>query len=168
VFGLIISYTIAMKWYFEVSQQSELDRRSKIKSILQSLISEPINIVIVIAIVMLSVGLTYDFFPEFMRLSIDRISLLMTPLVLLFIGTSVKLNWSQARVISAALFFRSGMAFLISGLLLVCFPVADVSTALLIVVFPQSACSFWPFAHMAAVSQLETAANRSTKTFDLD
>jgi hypothetical protein len=168
VFVLIISYTIAMKWYFEVNRQDAPDRGGKMKSILQALINEPINIVIVIAILMLSLGLTYSFFPEFMRLSIDRISLLMTPLVLLFIGMSVRLNWGQARVISAALFFRSGMAFLISALLLAIFPVADVPTALLIVVFPQSACSFWPYAHMSAVSQMETATQQTTKTFDLD
>lgn len=168
VFVLIISYTIAMKWYFEVSRQDAPDRGSKMKGILQALINEPINIVIVIAILMLSLGLTYSFFPEFMRLSIDRISLLMTPLVLLFIGMSVRLNWGQARVISAALFFRSGVAFLISALLLAIFPVADVPTALLIVVFPQSACSFWPYAHMSAVSQMEVSAQQPTKTFDLD
>jgi hypothetical protein len=168
VFVLIISYTIAMKWYFEVSKQTAPDGSGRIKNILRALINEPINIVIVVAILMLTFGLTYNFFPEFARLSIDRISLLMTPLVLIFIGISVKLNWNQARTISAALFFRSGMAFLISGLLLAFFPVTDIPTALLIVVFPQSACSFWPYAHMAAVSQMETTAHQATKTFDLD
>jgi malate permease and related proteins len=168
VFVLIISYTIAMKWYLEVSRQSTTHTGTRMKTMLQALLNEPINIVIAVAIIMLSFGLTYDVFPEFARLSIDRISLLMTPLVLLFIGISAKLNWNQARTISAALFFRSGMAFLISAILLASFPVSDIPTALLIVVFPQSACSFWPYAHMAAVSQLETAAHQSTKTFDLD
>jgi hypothetical protein len=88
----------------------------------------------------------------------------MTPLVLLFIGVSMRLTWHQVRTIFSFLFFRSGIAFLISGVLLLLFPVADVPTMLLIVVFPQSACSFWPYAHMAAVSKLEGTA----KTFDLD
>ena len=167
VFVLIISYTIAMKWYFEVNKQSA-PGGSKMKSVLQALINEPINIVMFIAIAMLSFGLTFDFFPEFMRLSIDRISLLMTPLVLLFIGISVKLNWGQAKTISAALFFRSGMAFLMSALLLTFFPIADIPTALFVVVFPQSACSFWPYAHMASVSQLEASAGTTARTFDLD
>lgn len=39
-----------------------------------------------------------------------------------------------------------------------------------IVVFPQSACSFWPYAHMAAVGQLESKSSDPSKarTFDLD
>jgi len=34
-------------------------------------------------------------------------------------------------------------------------PVSSVSAALVMVVFPLSACSFWPFAHMSAIEELE-------------
>lgn len=170
VFVLIISYTIAMKWYFDVNRESAADRGSKIKDLLLSMLNEPINLVILLAIVMLSMGLTYNFFPEFLRLSIDKLSLLMTPLVLLFIGMSIRLTWHQVRTIFSVLFFRSGIAFLMSGILLLFFPVADIPTILLIVVFPQSACSFWPYAHMTTVSQMESkgATQQRSKTFDLD
>lgn len=166
IFVLIISYTIAMKWYYENNKHSTSNGRSKIKDLLLSLVNEPVNIVIVTALTMLGLGLGYDAFPEFMRLSIDRLSVMMTPLVLLFIGMSMRLTWEQVRTIFSFLFFRSGVAYLISGVLLVLFPVTDIPTILLIVVFPQSACSFWPCAHMAAVSRLE--ANNTIKTFDQD
>jgi hypothetical protein len=170
IFVLIISYTIAMKWYFEANKDSMPDEGNKVKDLLFSLLNEPVNLVIVTAIVMLSMGLSYSAFPEFIRLSIDRLSLMMTPLVLLFIGLSMRLTWDQVRTIFSFLFFRSGIAFLISGLLLFFFPVTDIPTMLLIVVFPQSACSFWPYAHMASVAQLESKVEGkpTSRTFDLD
>lgn len=170
IFVLIISYTIAMKWYFETNKESMPDEGNKVKDLLFSLLNEPVNLVIVMAIIMLSLGLSYSTFPEFIRLSIDRLSLMMTPMVLLFIGLSMRLTWSQVRTIFSFLFLRSGIAFLISGLLLFFFPVTDIPTVLLMVVFPQSACSFWPYAHMASVAQLESKADGkpTARTFDLD
>jgi malate permease and related proteins len=168
VFVLIISYTIAMRWYFQTHQDQQHQGQSKIKSLLISLINEPVNIVIVIAIAMLSFGLDYKAIPAFGQLSIDRLSMMMTPLILLFIGISIKFNWSQFRTIFTFLFFRSAVAFALSGLLLLLIPVNSVATALLIVVFPQSACSFWPFSHMAAVTALEQKSTFPGRTFDLE
>ncbi|MDB4293697.1 hypothetical protein N9954_09855, partial [Maribacter sp.] len=39
---------------------------------------------------------------------------------------------------------------------------------LLLVVFPQSACSFWPFAHMSAVNALEENDKKKDPTFDIN
>lgn len=168
IFVLVISYTIAMRWYFQTHKDQVADGDSKIKSLLVSLINEPVNLVIVLAIAMLSLGLSFTSLPAFAQLSIDRLSMLMTPLILLFIGISIKLTWQQLKTIFSFLFFRSSIAFALSGTLLYFFPVSDISTALLIVVFPQSACSFWPFSHMAAVTALEQKATFSARTFDLE
>lgn len=169
VFVLVIAYLIAMKWYFAERQYLEGGRSVRLKSLWVSLVNEPVNLVILTAIVMLSLGLGYDAFPAFIRDSVDKISLMMTPLVLLFIGISIKFSWSQFKAIFSFVFFRSAIAFLISGLILVFFPVNDLATALLIVVFPQSACSFWPYAHMAVVNEMESKDKQHHgKTFDLD
>jgi malate permease and related proteins len=168
VFVLIISYTIAMRWYFQTHKDHDMGNSSKIKSLLISLINEPVNIMIAVALAMLAFGLNYKSLPSFAQLSIDRLSTMMTPLVLLFIGVSIKLNWNQFRTIFAFLFFRSSIAFALSGLLLYFLPVKDLATALLIVVFPQSACSFWPFSHMAAVTTLEQKSTLPGRTFELE
>ena len=170
IFVLIISYTIAMKWYYEVNRHHAEQGKLKTKELLMAMVNEPVNIVIIVAIVMLFFGLNYEAFPEPITLSIDRLSSMMTPLILLFIGLSVKLTWSQAKTIFSFLFFRSGIAFAISGLVLYFFPVTDNAMILLIVVFPQSACSFWPYAHMAAVGQIESKLTTDIreKTFDQD
>ncbi len=170
IFVLIISYTIAMKWYYQVNRKQVENGDLKLKQVILSLLNEPVNMVIVVSILMIAFGLTYQSFPEFLSLSIDWLSLLMTPLILLFIGLSIRLTWDQAKVIFSFLFFRSGIAFAISGLAIYFFPVADISTALLIIVFPQSACSFWPYAHMVAVGKMEDklpGENRN-RTFDQD
>ena len=169
VFVLIISYTIAMHWFYEVNRNASIDRSTKLKDLFYSLINEPVNIVIVVALVMVSFGLNFMSLPQVFSLSIDRLSLMMTPLILLFIGLSMKLTWGQVKTIFFFLFFRAGIAFLISAFVLYIFPVRDLSTILLIVVFPQSACSFWPYAHMAAVAKMENRLiGQRGKTFDLD
>jgi hypothetical protein len=168
IFVLIISYTIAMKWYYDVNRKQL--QNGNIRGILMALFGEPVNVVMVIAVVMIALGLTFQSIPEFIGLSIDRLSLLMTPLILVFIGLSMKLTWEQAKTIFSFLFFRSGVAFAISGAALYFFPVADLPTALLLIVFPQSACSFWPYAHMAMVRKMESRypGENTMKTFDPD
>ena len=170
VFVLVIAYTIAMRWYFSRNKIMNQTRSSKIKDILIAMAEEPVNMVIIAAIIMLTMGLTFSSLPEFIQLAIDKLSLMMTPLVLLFIGISVKLTRQQLKTITSMLFFRSGLAFLFSAVLLVLMPVEDVGTKLLMVVFIQSACSFWPFAHMVAVGKLENKipGQNKTKTFDID
>ena len=170
IFVLIISYTIAMKWFYEVNHEHAKSGKGKMKDLVKTMLNEPVNVVIVIAIVMLSFGLTYQSFPKALTLSIDRLSLMMTPLVLLFIGLSMRLTWAQVKTILTFLFFRSGIAFAMSGAALYFLPIKDIPTMLLIIVFPQSACSFWPYAHMAAVGQIENKLHGEKKgrTFDQD
>lgn len=170
IFVLIISYTIAMKWYYQVNRENAPGGKTRIKDLLMAMVNEPVNIVIVVAIVMLSLGLTYKSFPEPVTLSIDRLSVMMTPLILLFVGLSMRLTWDQVRTIFSFLFFRSGIAFALSGLVLYFFPLTDIPGILLVIVFPQSACSFWPCAHMAAVGQIENKlpGEKRERTFDQD
>lgn len=90
IFVLIISYIIAMKWYFKANKQYTGDKKLNVKDVLISLLNEPVNLVVVAAIVMLSIGLGYEALPAWLRSGVDKISLMMTPLVLLFIGISIK------------------------------------------------------------------------------
>jgi predicted permease len=167
IFVLIIAYLIAMQWYIRENKIETQGKRERIKGLLMSLVNEPVNIVILVSVVMLCLGLGYSSLPAIIRLSVDKISLMMTPMVLLFIGISIKLTLHQVRTIFSFLFFRSAIAFVVSGVLLLILPINDLATALLLVVFPQSACSFWPYAHMASVNEL-SRAQPGKKVFDLD
>jgi len=166
IFVLIIAYIIAMRWLMQVNQEEPKQKRVQLKNLLISLVNEPVNMVIMVAIVMLCVGLGYESLPLFVKLSVDKVSLMMTPLVLLFIGISIQLTWHQVKTIFSFLFLRSGIAFLVSAVLLLILPINDVATALLVVVFPQSAVSFWPYAHMTSVNALSSEKS-GQKIFDL-
>ena len=169
VFVLIILYLIAMRWYYQRNEIDNQNTSDKVKGLLVSLVREPINLVLLVALGMLALGLNFESLPEFLQISADRLSLMMTPLVLLFIGISVKLNWQQVKTIFSLLFVRATLAFLISAALLLVFPVQDPAMALLIVIFPQSACSFWPYAHISVVGALEEVNTQApSPTFDLE
>lgn len=81
VFVLIIAYLIAMKWYFNSRVGAEGVQKSKVKDLLRALVEEPVNMVIVTAIIMLSLGLNFESLPALITINIDRLSLMMTPLV---------------------------------------------------------------------------------------
>lgn len=171
IFVLIILYVVSMHWYYKlVAKQSIQTERpnSKLKDLGWSLLREPINMVLLIAILMLCFGFNLQSLPNFLQDSIARMSVLMTPLVLMFIGIAVKFKKSDLVFLLQILFWRSGFAFMVSAALLFFLP-ADLPLymILLAVVFPQSACSFWPFAHMTAIETLELD-QPSIKTFDLE
>lgn len=171
IFVLIIAYLIAMKWYLHSRAGEQRTGNSKLKDLFRALVEEPVNFVIITAVVMLSLGMNFASLPDFITTNIDRLSVMMTPLVLLFIGISMKLTRQQAKVILSFLLFRSGIAFLFSSLVLWILPAQTPTIALLIIVFPQSACSFWPFAHMASISELERKSETppgKKGMFDLD
>lgn len=169
VFVLVILYLVAMRWYYQRNEIESQNTSDKVKGLLISLVREPINMVLLVALGMLAFGLNFNSLPEFLQMSTDRLSLMMTPLVLLFIGISVKLNWQQVKTIFSLLFVRASIAFLISAVLLLVLPVQSTAMALLIVIFPQSACSFWPYAHISVVSALEEVnPHPSTSTFDIE
>lgn len=167
IFVLIILYLLALKWYHKSEYVEYSDKGSKLKSLLKSLISEPVNMVILLGVGLLLFGINYDSFPAFLSMTVDKMSLIMTPLVLMFIGISVKLDWAQIKTIWSVLLFRSGFAFFFSGLILAFFPATSPALSMLIVLFPQSSCSFWPYAHMSAINAMGEAKN-TKPVFDMD
>jgi len=169
VFVLILLYLLAMHLYYRGRAVREAAARpsqgNRVKELLLSLLREPVNLVIVAALLLLSFGWNIDSLPAFLSDPILRMSAMMTPMVLIFIGMAVRFKRGQFSQIFQLLLVRSGLAFFLSALLLLLLPALAPAAALLAVVFPQSAASFWPFAHMSAVAGLEKGASR---TFDLE
>lgn len=171
IFVLIILYAIAMRWYYKRQQSTiTVSNNDKIKSLLVSLINEPVNLVIIVALILLSIGLNLESLPYFLQSSAGKLSAMMTPLILLFIGLAVKVKRSQLQTIIGLLVWRSGMAFVFSALLMFFMPATtSIAVMLLIVAFVQSSASFWPFAHISAVSTLEeNSPPKNGPTFDKD
>ncbi len=168
IYGLIILYVLAMHWYYQRLDTDSGKRsiKQKVGELVKTLLKEPINVVLIVGLILLGFGQSFPNLPVYLQEVISRLSSIMTPLVLLFIGLSVSVKGKEAWEIVSMLFWKSGIAFLLSGIILV-FLGKSVAMELLIlaVVFPQSSCSFWPFAHMSAVDVLEK--KKMHKTFDL-
>ncbi len=169
IFGLILLYMLAMHWYqLHAVKDLRASTKSKLRSLFLSLLNEPINLVIVAGLLMLAVGLNLESLPTFLQNTVLSIKVLMTPLVLLFIGMAVRIKSGEFSLIFSLLLRRAGITFLLSSIFVFLFPVMTPALVLLLVVFPQSACSFWPFAHMSAVSSLEEKDEQKKPTFDIN
>src|SRR5690606_31649477 len=118
IFVLIFLFIVAMNWYYRINKDEKIDSRGKIKSLLLSLLTEPINIVIIIAIMLLVLGFNFESLPEFISSTLSRMSLLMTPLVLIFIGLAVKLSKRSLETTLSLLLCRSGLSLLLSVLVI--------------------------------------------------
>lgn len=172
VFVLIIMYLLAMRWYYQRlmnsnNESAQTSNLAKLKEFALALLREPINMVLITAMIILGLGWNMDTFPVFIGESINRLSIMMTPLILLFIGLSLRVSKEDVSFVIQLLLWRSGIALILSGALILVLA-SDISTLskILIVIFPQSACSFWPFAHMSAVHTLEKGKSIG-RTFDL-
>lgn len=167
-FVLIALYLIALQWYCRSIKNETQVNTKKLGSLFKSLIGEPVNLVILVAVVQMIIGIDYESFPVPLSLTIDRISLIMTPLVFIFIGISVKFNRLQFATIAYLLICRSGFGFLFSGIVLLTFKITDPLIGTLAVLLPQSCCSFWPYAHMNAINTLAKIEGNAKELFDED
>ncbi|MFD2521173.1 AEC family transporter [Emticicia soli] len=169
-FALNFLYFVAMSMYFKNNKTNEEKEEGKLKSLLLSLVKEPINIVMLLAIAFLSFGLSFDDLPPVISEIFNRTSTLMTPLVLIYIGLAVQLKEGKIRLVSSILLFRAGITILFSVLIIIIFHITSPVMVLLAVVVPLSSCSFWPFAHMSAVALKEenNQVPKEKRTFNIE
>lgn len=171
IFVLLILYLIAMKWHAHTLHTvgiriEKRNTREKITELLSTLFKEPVNVVIILALILLIGGQNMSSLPLFIQDFVEKSHALTTGLILIFIGLAINLQRKELQSILAILMARSGIAFLISALIL--WLSGDFLTsnlALLLVIFPQSSSSFWPLAHMSAINDSEKEHRH--RTFDL-
>lgn len=169
-FVLIFLYVIAMNMFLKNTNAGKTNIKEKIKSLLISLIKEPINIILVVAIALLSMGWNYNTLPSVITGVFDKTSALMTPLVLIFIGLAVKLKQKNKGVVFSILLFRAGISMVFSALLINITGLTDTNMVLLATVIPLSSVSFWPFAHISLFNAKEDEMDlpNDKRTFDVE
>jgi predicted permease len=89
VFVLLIAYMLAMSWFYKNHRLTARSNTEKMKQLFLSMMKEPINLVIILAILLLSFGMNLESMPIFLSDSILMMKDMMIPLVLLFIGLAV-------------------------------------------------------------------------------
>lgn len=166
VFVLLVLYLVAMRWHYKTQEIENTSNRAKFKSLCIAMVSEPVNLFIIAALILLSFGFHMNNLPFIVSESLSRLSLLMTPLVLLFIGLSVKIKKRQFAQIISMLLLRAGIVVILGIALITAVQINVAQDRLLLLAFGLSACSFWPFAHIAAVDAQEKRVLNFKKTFN--
>lgn len=169
-FALNFLYFVAMGMYLKNNHAELSDEKGKVKSLLLSLVKEPINIIMLLAIILLSFGLNMTSLPTVVSELFTRASSLMTPLVLIYIGMAVQFKEGKIKLVSSILLFRGGVTLLFSVLIITIFNISEPKMVLLAVVVPLSSCSFWPFAHISGINLKEdnNELSKERRTFDMN
>ena len=132
-------------------------RKNKIhpKTILKNIFFEPINIVLVASLLMLSFGFNIDQIPKVLVNFIIRLKDTLTPLVLIFIGLSIIFAKDALKEIIPLLLIRAGICLLMTSTLIHFLGVSNSSENTFYLIIALSSVSFWPFAHMAVIHKIE-------------
>ena len=158
IFILIFLYFLAMYWSYN-KQTFGKNKKSSIK--IKDILFQPINLTIIIALTASLFGVKLTTLPIYFQDSLAHLRNLLTPTILIFIGLAVKVKDKDLQLILGLLLGRSAITFMFSAVLISLLNL-DLSTALLIVTFPQSSCSFIPYAQMTIFADID----KSKKIFN--
>lgn len=165
-FVLFVLYLMALKWHYKNANFEANSLKTKFKSLLKTLLYEPVNLFIIIALILVSFGITLDKIPNFISNTLTRLSAIMTPLVLLFIGLAVKFKKKQFFELFSLLLLRAGFTLLLIACVVFFVDISIQKDILVMIAFSLSSASFWPFAHISAIHFKEKRENTQEKTFD--
>ena len=166
-FVLLFLFFIAIRLH-NVNQNNAIYNKAKsIKPILKNFFYEPINIIIFVAIIFLLTGNTITNLPDVLIDFFYEISDTLTPVVLIFIGLSIIFKRDVVMDIIPLLLLRSGICLLILTFFLQITGHGFYIETKLFLILSISSVSFWPFAHMTFVDNMEKDLDRKNKTFDI-
>ena len=149
IFILIFLYLLAMYWAY--GKQVFSKKETKYNKLIDTLL-QPINLAIVIALAASLIGIRLETIPVYFQESLTYLRNLLTPTIMIFIGLAVKVKGKQFKLILGLLLWRSAIAFALSALAIGLFNFNSLVTVLLVVAFPQSSCSFIPYAQISIFS----------------
>lgn len=167
-FVLFILYLLAIKWYYKNQSITQQPIGEKIKILTKTMLFEPVNLFIIVALFFVFFGINNSNLPIFIQEILNRLSNIMTPLVLIFIGLSVKIEKKQFAQIFSMLMLRASITIFTIACLLTIYKVGIKGDILFYITFGLSACSFWPFAHICNVASKEADISENKKTFNMD
>lgn len=167
-FVLFILYLIAIRWHYQNESYKKESLKNKLQSLLKSLLTEPVNLFIFVALILISMGITITDFPGFLSSILLRLSAIMTPLVLLFIGLALKFKRKQFFQIFSLLMLRAAIGLILVAAAVSILNISVKNDILFMLAFALSACSFWPFAHISGIAFKEKELNTKHATFNVD
>lgn len=167
-FVLFILYILAMSWHYKKQSTKPEPVKSKLKSLAKVMLFEPVNLIIILALILVGLGLHMSNLPLFVQDNLLRLSTIMTPLVLVFIGLAVVFKKKLFTQVFSLLMLKYGVTLLGVSALVSIVSFKDETDILLLLAFGLSACSFWPFAHISSFASREIDVIETHKTFNPD
>ncbi|MBC6490545.1 hypothetical protein ACFSQD_09480 [Flavihumibacter stibioxidans] len=167
-FVLIFLYIMALNMFLGNGAREPVNFTGKIRSLLLSLLKEPVNMLILLAVILLLSGIRFNTLPSPFAELADKTSALMTPLVLIFIGLAVQWKESRKKLVVSILLLRAGITMLFSAFIISVMHLSDTSMILLAVVVPLSSASFWPLAHITVFHQREDQSGLPVESRSFD
>ena len=165
-FVLFLLYLVALRWHYKNVDFEKTSIKSKLKALLKTLLYEPVNLFIFAALILVSFDITIDKIPSYIADTLTRLSYIMTPLVLIFIGLAVKLKKKQFFELFSLLLLRASFTLLVVTGIVALMDITVHKDILVMIAFSLSSCSFWPFAHISAIHFKEKNETPENKTFD--
>ena len=166
VFVLIFLFFVAFKFHNSNLNNTNNKSNKPIKTVVKSLFLEPINIVIIVAVLFLSSSSTINDIPLLLINLFSKIKDTLAPVVLIFVGLSIIFNKHVVKNILPLLFIRSGLCLLLSSACIHLTGFTISEDIKLFLILSLSSVSFWPFLHMTFVDNLEKNIEEGKKTFD--
>ena len=160
IFILLFLYFLALYWSYGKQIFGKQQGSSKK---LKNIFLQPINLSILLALSASLLGVRLETIPVYFQDSLSHLRNLLTPTILIFIGLAVKVRGRDLKLILGLLLWRSSIGLILSALLISLFNFDSPATLLLAVAFPQSSCSFIPYAQMTLFADLK---ERSDKVFN--
>lgn len=164
VFVLVILYFVAMKLFHGNNKTMRMQKKRNRLDFVKALILEPVNLFILTALFLILMNIDFNALPFLFQEILTKLSYIMTPLILIFIGLSLKIKQRQFFQIISLLAFRASISFFIVALFMGVTGHTSPNQVILFLVFSLSACSFWPYAHISLVEEQEK--KNYNKTFD--
>lgn len=167
IFVLLFLFIFAFRLHHLTQKKQEIQSEKSYVTIVKSIFLEPINILILVAVVILSTGNNISSIPPFLVDLINKIKGTLTPLVLIFIGLSIVFSKKVIIEIIPTLFLRAGLCLLIVTVMMQIFGVRLQNDLLFFMILALSSVSFWPFAHMTLIDKMEQKAGVKERTFEI-
>ncbi|WP_206753838.1 hypothetical protein [Leptolyngbya sp. FACHB-17] len=158
-FVLIGLYALAIIWYQGKAKCSNSEIKPHWQQIGLFLLSEPVNLAIVLGVILATSGIKSVSLPVAVLDTIQKLALCATPLILVYVGISLNLKSLRLGTILMVLLARAGAGFLLSAAAIALIRPTSEITMLMIAV-PQASCSLWSLLHGTRINQQSSEKNQ--------
>lgn len=158
-FVLIGLYALAIIWYQKKAKCSDSEVKPQWQQVGIFLLSEPVNLAIVLGVILAALGVNSVSLPMSILDAIHKLALCATPLILFYVGISLKLESLQLGTILLVLLARAGTGFLLSAAAIALIrPTSEIT--MLMIALPQASCSLWSLLHGTRINQQSSEKNQ--------